>query len=241
MTSGGSPSDPVRLFSDRAGSYVRFVRTVGYPRGIRAFFVRSPLLRSGLRVLDAGCGTGFVTLALREALLSRALQPGTLHAFDLTPAMLDRFRGTLRRREIEGVELAQANVLALHRLPGSWRDYDLIVSASMLEYLPRARLSVAISGLRSLLREGGSFLLFITRRNLLTDPLIGRWWHANLYRRSELEQSLREAGFASVAFRRFPACFRHLGLWGHIVEAVREAGAGPGCAGGPSGRAVGGG
>lgn len=162
-----------------------------------------------------------MTLALREALLSRALQPGTLHAFDLTPTMLDRFRGTLRSRGIEGIELAQADVLSLHRLPDPWRDYDLVVSASMLEYLPRPRLGVAIGGLRSLLREGGSLLLFITRRNLLTRPLIGRWWQANLYGRSELEQAFREAGFDSVAFRRFPARFGHLGLWGHIVEAGR--------------------
>ena len=103
--------------------------------------------------------------------------------------------------------------------PPSWRDYDLIVSASMLEYVPRTRLGTALGGLRSLLKEGGSLLLFITRRNWLTRPLIGRWWHSNLYRAEELEQAFREAGFLRVAFRRFPARFRYLALWGHIVEA----------------------
>jgi ubiquinone/menaquinone biosynthesis C-methylase UbiE len=211
--------DPVQLFSERTETYDRFVRFVRYPKGIRAWFLASPLLRSDLRVLDAGCGTGIVTLALREALVRRGLTPGAMHAFDLTPAMLERFRRTLRERALEGIDLEQADVLALHALPPSWNGYDLIVSASMLEYLPRTRLSAALRGLRLLLKRGGSFVLFITRRNWLTRPLIGRWWQSNLYDADELRRAFREAGFASIVFRRFPASFRHFDLWGHIIEA----------------------
>jgi ubiquinone/menaquinone biosynthesis C-methylase UbiE len=192
---------------------------VRYPQGIRAYFVGSPLLHSGLRILDAGCGTGIVTLALREALLTRGFDPGPLHGFDLTPAMLERFRQTLRTRAIEGVDLVQADVLQLNTLPASWNSYDLIVSASMLEYLPRNRLVSALNGLRTLLKEEGTFVLFITRRSWLMRPLIGRWWEANLYEAAELGESLHRAGFSTIAFRKFPIVFRHLGLWGHIVEA----------------------
>lgn len=81
-------SDAKQLFTEKHSSYTRFIRFARYPQGIRAFFLRSPLLRSGLRVRDTGCGTGVITLALRDALLRRGLTPGRFDAFDLTPAML---------------------------------------------------------------------------------------------------------------------------------------------------------
>lgn len=142
-----------------------------------------------------------------------------MHGFDLTPAMLDRFSDERRAQAITGVETAQADVLRLDTLPASWRDYDLVVSASMLEYVPRDRLSEALAGLRGLLAPGGRFVLFITRRNWLTRPLIGRWWQGNLYDEVELHESLQLAGFESFGFGSFPITAHHLSAWGHIVEA----------------------
>lgn len=212
-------TDPCRLFSEKHGRYVRFIRGVGYPQGLRAHFASSSLLRSDLRVLDAGCGTGVATLSLREALLRRSFSPGPMHAFDLTPAMIQRFRRTLEVRGIEGIDVVQADVLRLGALPQAWVDHDLIVSASMMEYLPRNEFSVALSGLRTLLKRGGTLVLFVTRRNWLTRPLIGRWWQSNLYQAGELQGAFKEAGFSTVAFRRFPVLFRYLDAWGYIVEA----------------------
>ncbi len=217
-TSSCAP-DAVRLYTERKRRYVRFVNSVGYPQGIRACFLGSPLLRSDLHVLDAGCGTGIVLLALRDALLSRGFQPGILQGFDLTPKMLEGFRETLRRREIDSVNLVQADVLQLTTLPHGWDNFDLIVSSGMLEYLPRTSLVDALSGLRSRLNDIGSLLLFISRRSWLMKPLIGRWWDANLYHTAELEKSLRLAGFSSIEFGAFPTPYRYLSLWGHVVEA----------------------
>jgi ubiquinone/menaquinone biosynthesis C-methylase UbiE len=73
--------DPVRLYSRRADTYTWFVSFFRYPQGIRAYFLRAPFLQPGLRVLDAGCGSGIATLALREALLKRGVAHGALQGF----------------------------------------------------------------------------------------------------------------------------------------------------------------
>jgi cyclopropane fatty-acyl-phospholipid synthase-like methyltransferase len=135
--------------------------------------------------------------------------------------MLDHLRATIGRRGIDGITLARANVLALDALPSDWTGYDLVVSASMLEYVPRDRFVEALRGLHGRLRDDGSFVLFMTRRNPLTRVLIGRWWASNLYTRDELRRAFDAAGFREVAFPRFPLGGAHLAVWGHVVTARR--------------------
>jgi SAM-dependent methyltransferase len=215
----GVTADARELFTRRHDTYARFIRAVRYPQGLRAYFRASPLLRPDLRVLDAGCGTGALTLAVYDAATRRGVPLAALNAFDLTPAMLARLQTSLVRRGIKGIELAEADVLRLDTLPTSWVDYDLVVSASMLEYVPRERFVDALRGLRGRLKNGGHFVLFMTRRNPLTRVMIGRWWQSNTYTELELADAFRQAGFARFSFPGFPLSARHLSLWGHVVEA----------------------
>ena len=91
----------------------------------------------------------------------------------------------------------------------------------MLEYVPRDRFVDALAGLRARVRQGGSFVLFVTRRNPLTRLLIGHWWASNLYTVGELADAFHRAEFSRFTFRSFPPAARYLSVWGHIVEATR--------------------
>ena len=203
---------------DRYSSFIGFFRS---QQATPALLQSSDLLRPGLRVLDAGCGFGMVTFALLDALQQRNFDYQRVDAFDLTPAMLARFRQTLETHGIPRVQLRQADVLALDTLPPSWTDYDLIVSASMLEYLPRQELPRALEALRTRLAPGGDILIVISRKVPETKALIQWWWHAERYTGRELRRIFEQAGIQDPEFRRFPARYFWLNRANYVVGTRR--------------------
>ena len=213
--------DVKQLYTAKIDTYLSFNAVFRSPQALQAFFEAYPGLHSGLRILDAGCGTGTAALALVRALRRRHLEYQTLHAFDLTPAMLARFQEHVTQQQIAHVHLREANVLALERLPPSWTHYDLIVSVAMLEYVPRADMVTALTALRTRLARDGRLLLFITRKNWITKLLIERWWKAHRYTREELREALMAAGLREVTFKRFSYAYFWQNLWAYILESQR--------------------
>jgi ubiquinone/menaquinone biosynthesis C-methylase UbiE len=207
------------LYTRRIDRYDSFIAAFQSPQGMQALLQRSHLLCSGLRVLDAGCGFGMVTFALLEALRERNLAYETINAFDLTPAMLARFHSELETRGVTRVQLQQADVLAFETLPPSWTNYDLIISASMLEYLPKRDFPRALAGLRARLKPDGHILVMITRKTPETKVLIDWWWHAERYSKDELLRAFAEAGFRNAVFERFPWRYFWLNRANYVVEA----------------------
>jgi ubiquinone/menaquinone biosynthesis C-methylase UbiE len=212
-------SEIQHIFSTRAETYNSFISFFRYPQGIRAILQASDLLRPGLRVLDAGCGFGVVTFALVEAMERRSLNYESIHAFDLTPAMLSRFQTSLDTRGITDVQLRQADVLALDQLPQSWVEYDLILSASMLEYLPKNELPLALAELRKRLSPNGRILIVITKESPEAKILVEWWWRSESYSREELHQAFAAGGFCDVTFRLFPSRYFWLNRSSYAIEA----------------------
>ena len=65
-------SSVVDLFTRRTTSYDRFISLLLYEQGIRSYFRHSLLLRTDLRILDAGCGTGVVSDVAKPATVARS-------------------------------------------------------------------------------------------------------------------------------------------------------------------------
>ena len=221
MAQSNPTGEVEKLYTAKLNTYRAFISFFRSRNGIRALLESSEFLRPGLRVLDAGAGFGTATFALLDALRQRRIEPHVIDAFDLTPAMLEQFQANLDARGVSLVRLKQANVLALGQFPPSWSDYDLIVSASMLEYLARGDLSQAVSALRARLVQNGTLLAVVTRKNWITRILIEWWWHAASYTRQELREAFAAAGFHDLVFTKFPLRYFWLNTSNHVVVARR--------------------
>lgn len=125
----------------------------GYERSLVHYLRNHPLpLFQGARVLDAGCGTGLLTLALLKALEV----PVKISALDLSASSIETARKavaeTAGRYGKHQVHFTQGNVLAL---PFADDSFDLIVTSGALEYVP---LSDGFSELARVLTPGGYLL-----------------------------------------------------------------------------------
>lgn len=202
------------LYTRRSGIYDDFVQAFGHRQGLAAMLTDFGILAAGQRILDAGCGTGLSILALREAFTRSGLAHESVQAFDLTPAMIERCREAVAAAGISDLELRQADVLRLdEQLPQSWTGYDLIISVSMLEHVPRGALVTALLQLAARLAPRGQLIVVITRRGYY--PV--RWsWHCEGYTARQICSALREAGLVRVATRRYPLRFGWLNL-GNVI------------------------
>ena len=197
-------SNPVqKLYTERASFYDRlFIDFLGWGKELQRFFQNSNYLHPDARILDAGCGTGIITRVLYQLARDKGYQEIQFHAFDLTQNMLDVFQEWITEREATNVELQQADVLELEVLPSNWNEYDMIVSSTMLEYLPAEKVQQALRNLKQLLKSEGILLLFVTRRNLITRLLAEKWWKTRVYEESEIRSILRGLGFSEIISRK---------------------------------------
>lgn len=208
------------LYTKRLGAYAAFVGLFRSREGLRALLAKdTEILRPRMRVLDAGCGFGLATFALLDAARQCNIEAPSVDAFDLTPAMLDRFRDKLAARPDARVALRQADVMASDGLPPSWTGYDLVLSTSMLEYLPRPALPRVLANLRTRLSDQGRILVMITRKSPEAKWLVERGWHAARYDRADLRAGFADAGFHDLRFVRFPLRYGWLNRANHVVVA----------------------
>ena len=218
---GLSGSDVEGLYTRRIDSYESFITFFRTSQGLRALLHHSDLLRPDLRVLDAGCGFGIATFALIDALRAKNLRWEIIDAFDLTAAMLERFGRKIDERGAERIRIQRADVLQLQTLPPSWRNYDLVLSTSMLEYLRKQDLARALTGLRELMAPDGRIMVMITRRTPEAKILIEWGWKAQSYSKAELVQRFEAAGLQNLRFLRFPLRYTWLNRANYVVTASR--------------------
>lgn len=155
-----------RIFYDEiARLYDLTFKINRYGRSIEDYLRAHPLsLPPDARILDAGCGTGLLTLSLLRVLE----RPARITALDLSASSLTAARRG--RREIVADErhqvgFTQGNVL---QLPFADHSFDLVVTSGALEYVP---LEAGMQELARVVRPGG-YLIHLPVRPSLASTLL---------------------------------------------------------------------
>lgn len=222
MKGSGGPGEGVmeaahRDFIPAAGSHWRlplydpFVRLVGADRARRAL-IEQARIRAGQRVLDVGCGTGSLEVAIAR------LEPRVeLVGLDPDPAALERARRKARRA---GVAASYDRGFA-DALPYPDGSFDRVLSSFMFHHLPGPGKDALLREARRVLKPGGAlFLLDFAAPPPATGGRVARWLASQPLLADSTEDRIvgrmRDAGFedagkttgGSIAFGLVPfACF----------------------------------
>lgn len=104
-----------------------------------------PHLRPGMRLLDAGCGAGSITIGL-----ARAVAPGEVIGIDASAERIDEARGAAATAGCENVRFEVADVC---RLPFDDASFDAAFAHALLQHVEWPL--DALVELRRVLRPGG--------------------------------------------------------------------------------------
>ena len=211
-----------QLYSKRVFWYQLFISALGYTRGVRVYLKKNCTLTAGMKILDAGCGTGLITKSLHTIAHNQSLQNITFHAFDLTPSMLKPFLLWKEKQGAENIFIRQADILEPKTIPTGWQDYDLIIVSGMLEYLPKQRVTTSAKLLYNLLKPNGTFLIFLSKKNWLSHLVIERLWHADTYTKQEITTLLKQAGITNISFKSFSPLYTYLSTQMFIIEIKKS-------------------
>lgn len=170
-------------------SWLRWMVELDNPFGASnkaAFIVGQLQIQPGMKVLDAGCGPGRVTLPLARAVGAQ----GQVLAVDLQPAMLEQVAAKARAQGLENVR-TQAAALGQGQL--AVEQHDRAVMAAVLGEIPDRQ--AALADIFQSLRPGG--LLAVAE--LVFDP--------HFQRRTSVEKLAGEAGFIPHSFHGHAAAY----------------------------------
>jgi SAM-dependent methyltransferase len=196
-----------------------------------AFFLRA--IAPGMRVLDAGCGPGTITLGLARAVSPR----GSCVGVDREASQVGFAREAAARAGVSG---ASFEVASIYDLPFADGSFDAVLSHAVFEHL--ARPDAALGELRRVLRSGGMLGVcssdwggakieprgedvelalgchLLLRRQAGGDPYAGEWLPAAVEAAGFVDPEVTREHHVDMPYRVFA---RYIG-W-RIEVAVREA------------------
>lgn len=150
-------------FYDRIAEVHNLALRINGYRSSVAKYLKSLDLKIGPEsyVLDAGSGTGIVTLGFRDA----GFRPKQTVALDLSQNSLAIARDQFRKERKKRVSVAQGNILTL---PFADDTFDLILTCGVLEYVA---LEDGLGEMSRVLKPGGRLVMIPVKPSLVGSVL----------------------------------------------------------------------
>jgi 16S RNA G1207 methylase RsmC len=196
------------LYSRLADSYDVTLTLAGYKMAVEYFIKNIPFETSrAIQILDAGCGTGFYSLALL-----RRFPNSRIVAFDLNREMIEKLKEKISKKRIANrIDVFRADMI--EPLPLEAGQFDLIVTAGVLEYV---RIQEAVRNLRHYLK-GGAYWINSPIVSNLFGKIVGKMYKLRPYSRHKNIDVFRSNGFSLLNIANFLTLKE-----AHLFQKVRQ-------------------
>ncbi len=162
---------------------------------------------SATRVIEIGCGTGFVLSALRSALPNATLAGGELHSAGLQFA---------RKRHGPDLEFLQVDA----RDTGLNSAFDLVAAFDVLEHIPEDER--VLGEIYRMLQPGGIFLATVPQHPWMWSAADDVAHHQRRYKMRELEKKVISAGLEPIYRTSFVVLPFPMMMISRLLERMRS-------------------
>jgi len=181
------------LHGARRYDLVTRIISFGRVRAVRQKLIDTAAPAPGEQVLDVGCGTGTLAIAMKP----RVGAGGEVHGIDASPEMIE----VAREKSAKAGAGIDFRVALIEAIPFPDATFDLVTSSLMLHHLPDALKVKGLREIRRVLKQGGRFVLMDFASH--SHSPLGHLLAILGYSRGEsivdkLTAMLKDAGFAAV-------------------------------------------
>ncbi len=172
--------------------YDLFGRLVWFDKPIRERLVALASPAAGESVLDVGCGTGTLAIAMRSK-----VGEGEVHGIDASPEMIE----VAREKAAKAGSDVDLQVALIEEIPFPAAFFDLVTSSLMLHHLPDELKRQGFAEIRRVLKPGGRFLAmdFAAHSHSFLGHVLSVFGHARGESMADkLTPMLKEADFDDV-------------------------------------------
>ncbi len=168
------------------------VISLGRDKAIREKLIELAAPAPGEKVLDVGCGTGTLAIALKSS-----VGTGEVHGIDASPEMIE----VAKEKAAKAGSDIDFQVALIEAIPFPDATFDLVTSSLMLHHLPEDLKRTGLAEIRRVLKPGGRFMAmdFAAHSHSPLGHLLSIFGHSRGESMvDKLIPMLEDAGFSDV-------------------------------------------